>query len=64
MGKDQVGGGRTSGSTQDMNDVLELQLERNKTYTFVYINANGQKVSKELHLQGEPATLKLYMSEK
>ena len=63
MGKDQVGGGRTSGPTQDMNDVLELQLEKNRTYTFVYTGSNGLTISKELKLEEQPATLKLYMNE-
>lgn len=62
MGEEQIGGGRTAGPTQDMNDVLELQLEKNKTYNFVYIGANGLKKSTELKLEDQPATVKLYMN--
>ncbi|MBP8790158.1 MAG: transglutaminase domain-containing protein [Breznakibacter sp.] len=61
LGAEQVGGGRTAGPTQDMNDVLELQLEKNKTYNFVYIGANGLKKNTSFDVKEEPATLKLYM---
>ena len=32
-GADQMGGGRTAGAHQDMNEMLEFLLEKNKTYT-------------------------------
>lgn len=59
-GADQVGGGRTAGPTQDMNDVLEFVLEKNKEYNFNYIGEAGQIKSIKLHVGNEPQTLKLY----
>lgn len=47
-GKDQVGGGSTAGATQDMNDVLEFLVEKNKTYTLKYNDANGTPLQKEV----------------
>lgn len=46
-GKDQIGGGRTAGPTQDMNDVLEFMVEKNKVYTLNYFDKNGQWVGEE-----------------
>ncbi len=59
-GADQVGGGRTAGPTQDMNDVLEFVLEKNKVYSFNYIGEAGQLKSMKLKVGNEPQTLKLY----
>ena len=59
-GKDQVGGGRTAGPTQDMNDVLEFKLKRNKEYAFNYVADGGKFKSIKLKLGDEPTTLKLY----
>ncbi|MDL2222184.1 transglutaminase-like domain-containing protein, partial [Parabacteroides sp. OttesenSCG-928-N08] len=36
QGADQLGGGSTAGETQDMNDVLEFLVEKNKEYTLKY----------------------------
>lgn len=47
-GKDQIGGGRTPGTTQDLNDLLEFLVEKNKTYTLKYADANGNSKSKDI----------------
>lgn len=59
-GKLQMGGGRTAGPTQDMNDVLTFMLKKNQTYTVNYVSATGMK-SVEVKLQGKTKELKLYM---
>jgi len=59
-GTDQVGGGKTAGPTQDMNDALEFQLEKDKEYTFNYTNEAGQLTSIKLKVDDQPQTLKLY----
>lgn len=60
-GAKQIGGGRTAGPTQDMNDVLSFPVEKNQTYTLKYGNAKGE--AKEVHVKvGEtPVQQKLYM---
>ena len=60
-GKLQMGGGRTSGPTQDMNDVLTFMLEKNKTYTINYVSGDGSMKSVEVSLKDKPEELKLYM---
>ncbi|MBK3519789.1 transglutaminase-like domain-containing protein [Carboxylicivirga marina] len=57
---DQIGGGKTAGPKQDMNDVLEFVLEKNKIYNFNYTGDGGQMKSIKLHIKEEPQTLKLY----
>jgi len=59
-GTDQVGGGKTAGPTQDMNDVLEFMLEKNKTYNFNYTGESGQIKSIKLDIKDQPQTLKLF----
>lgn len=60
-GKLQMGGGRTAGPTQDMNDVLTFMLEKNKTYTIKYADAAGNPKSVDIALKEKPEELKLYM---
>ena len=60
-GKLQMGGGRTSGPTQDMNDILTFMLEKNKTYTINYVSGDGSMKSVEVSLKDKPEELKLYM---
>lgn len=60
-GEEQMGGGRTSGPHQDMNEVLEFLLEKNKTYTFLYADAAGQEKRVKVEVGEEPAEVKLYM---
>ncbi len=59
-GSEQIGGGKTAGPTQDMNDVLEFQLKKNRSYTFNYTGEAGQLKSIKLNIKEEPQTLKLY----
>lgn len=60
-GKLQMGGGRSAGPTQDMNDVITFMLEKNHIYTVNYVAGDGTLKSVEVELKGEPYTLKLYM---
>lgn len=61
-GKDQMGGGRTAGPTQDMNDVFSILLEKNKTYTFKYADAAGNMKAVDVAVTDKPAEVKLYMN--
>lgn len=60
-GTEQMGGGRTAGPTQDMNDVLEFILEKNKTYTFKYADTSGASKVTDVKVGDEPLEVKLYM---
>lgn len=60
-GKLQMGGGRTAGPTQDMNDILTFMLEKDKTYTIKYADAAGNPRSVDVSLKDKPEELKLYM---
>jgi len=60
-GGEQVGGGRTSGPTQDMNDVLEFKLEKNRDYTFKYIGEGVVLKQVGIHTGDENMEIKLYM---
>lgn len=60
-GKLQMGGGRSAGPTQDMNDVLTFMLEKNQTYTVSYVDGTGKMKSVEVKLKDKPEELKLYM---
>lgn len=60
-GKLQMGGGRSAGPTQDMNDVLTFMLEKNQTYTVNFVNGKNQLESLKVKLGDQPQTLKLYM---
>ncbi|MCU4177626.1 transglutaminase-like domain-containing protein [Carboxylicivirga sp. N1Y90] len=59
-GKEQISGGRTSGPTQDMNETLEFQLEKNKEYTFVYTGEYGKLKSIKKMIGDSPESIKLY----
>ncbi|WP_199898116.1 transglutaminase-like domain-containing protein [Marinilabilia salmonicolor] len=60
-GEEQIGGGRTSGPTQDLNDFLTLYVDKNATYTFRYTNARGEIVNVDKEIQDEPVQVRLYM---
>lgn len=60
-GKLQMGGGRSAGPTQDMNDVLTFMLEKNQTYTVNYVDGANQLKSVEVKIGDQPQELKLYM---
>jgi len=57
----QIGGGRTAGPKQDMNDVLEFVLEINRTYKFLYQDARQLVKTEEIKVGSEPVVVKLYM---
>lgn len=50
-GADQIGGGRTAGPTQDMNDVLEFIVEKDKEYTLKYWDETGKAYEKQVKVK-------------
>ncbi len=58
---EQVGGGRTAGPLQDMNDRLSFLVEKNRTYTFRYENARGEAIEMQVEVGEEPVTVKGYL---
>ena len=60
-GKLQMGGGRSAGPNQDMNDVLTFMLEKNQTYTVNYVDGANQLKSVKVKIEDQPQELKLYM---
>lgn len=58
---EQVGGGRTAGPLQDMNDRLSFLVEKNRTYTFRFENARGEVAELQVEVGEEPLTVKGYM---
>lgn len=61
-GGEQMGGGRTAGKSQDMNDVLKFILEKNRTYTFKYTDEAGNLKTVDVKVGDEPESVKLYMN--
>lgn len=61
-GSEQMGGGRTAGATQDMNDVLKFILEKNRTYTFKYSDISGNPKAVDVEIGDKPETVRLYMN--
>lgn len=60
-GDKQIFGGRSTGATQDMNDVLTFKVEKNKTYTVKFVNGKGVPEAKDVNVGDQTTTLKLYM---
>ena len=60
-GGKQLFGGRSTGATQDMNDVLTFKVEKNKLYTVKYLNGMGITQIKDVEVGDKTTTLKLYM---
>lgn len=58
---EQVGGGRTAGPRQDMNDCLTFLLERGRTYAFRYENARGEAAEVTAAVEDAPLTVTGYM---
>jgi len=58
---EQMGGGRTAGPLQDMNDVLSFLLEKNSCYLFRYENARGELIELTVEVGDEPLTVDAYM---
>lgn len=57
----QLGGGRTAGPLQDMNDALKFLLKKDQTYSFVYENARGERATVEAAVGADPITVIGYM---
>lgn len=62
-GGEQMGGGRTAGKSQDMNDVLKFILEKNRTYTFKYSDEAENFKVVDVKVGETPETVKLYMKD-
>ncbi len=58
---EQIGGGRTAGPQQDMNDDLRFLLEKDRTYEFRYENACGEAVAVTAPVGDGPVTVTGYM---
>lgn len=60
-GEKQLYGGRSTGATQDMNDVLTFNVEKNQQYIIKYMNGKGEMQMQTVDVGDETTTLKLYM---
>lgn len=60
-GDKQLYGGRSTGATQDMNDVLTFNVEKNQQYIIKYMNGKGEMQTQIVEAGDETTTLKLYM---
>lgn len=60
-GDKQLYGGRSTGATQDMNDVLTFNVEKNQQYIIKYMNGKGEMQTQTVDVGDETTTLKLYM---
>lgn len=60
-GDKQLYGGRSTGATQDMNDVLTFNVEKNQQYTVKFVNGKGEMQTQTIDVGDETTTLKLYM---
>lgn len=58
---EQVGGGRTAGPLQDMNDCLTFLLEKDRSYAFRYENARGEPAEVRASVGDVPLTVTGYM---
>lgn len=60
-GDKQLYGGRSTGATQDMNDVLTFNVEKNQQYIIKYMNGKGEMQTQTVEVGDDTTTLKLYM---
>lgn len=60
-GDKQLYGGRSTGATQDMNDVLTFNVEKNQQYTVKFVNGKGEMQTQTIDVGDDTTTLKLYM---
>lgn len=60
-GEKQLYGGRSTGATQDMNDVLTFNVEKNQQYTVKFMNGKGEMQTQTIDVGDNTTTLKLYM---
>lgn len=60
-GDKQLYGGRSTGATQDMNDVLTFNVEKNQQYIVKFVNGKGEMQTQTVDVGDNITTLKLYM---
>lgn len=60
-GDKQLYGGRSTGATQDMNDVLTFNVEKNQQYVVKFVNGKGEMQTHTIDVGDDTTTLKLYM---
>lgn len=60
-GDKQLYGGRSTGATQDMNDVLTFNVEKNQQYIVKFMNGKGEMQRQTVDVGDNTTTLKLYM---
>lgn len=60
-GDKQLYGGRGTGATQDMNDVLTFNVEKNQQYIVKFVNGKGEMQRQTVDVGDNTTTLKLYM---
>lgn len=60
-GDKQLYGGRSTGATQDMNDVLTFNVEKNQQYIVKFVNGKGEMQTQTIDVGDNTTTLKLYM---
>lgn len=60
-GEKQLYGGRSTGATQDMNDVLTFNVEKNQQYIVKFMNGKGEMQTQTVDVDDDTTTLKLYM---
>lgn len=60
-GDKQLYGGRSTGATQDMNDVLTFNVEKNQQYIVKFMNGKGEMQTQTVDVGDNTTTLKLYM---
>lgn len=60
-GDKQLYGGRSTGATQDMNDVLTFNVEKNQQYIIKFVNGKGEMQMQTVDVGDDTTTLKLYM---
>lgn len=60
-GDKQLYGGRSTGATQDMNDVLTFNVEKNQQYIVKFMNGKSEMQTQTVEVGDDTTTLKLYM---
>lgn len=60
-GDKQLYGGRSTGATQDMNNVLTFNVEKNQQYIVKFVNGKGEMQTQTIDVGDNTTTLKLYM---
>ena len=60
--EEKLFGGRSTGATQDMNDVLTFKVEKNQSYTVKFTNGKGELQTQNVEVGDKTTTLKLFMN--